>query len=138
MKARVIEEQHTKPDARLGSKQKANIMITYSTRKKVFNFLVLITCLIISASFVIGIKNFEVSLVKVSVQQKNTTVNVLVKAPKNTSVQFYMFGTDGNLVRQIQMTGTQQFSIENLPKGYYLYELFNNDERLKRGDIQIK
>lgn len=138
MAAMQIEEPPIKPAALQGFNKTKLIMIKFAIRKKIYNILVLATCLIISVSFVIEAKSLLPEGVSVTIQQQNTDINVFVRAPKNTNVQFYMFSTDGILIKQVQMTGTKKFSIENLSKGYYLYELFNKDERLKHGDIQIK
>ena len=100
--------------------------------------MVLASCLIIFASFAIEAKSFISNYVSVTVKQEDAEVNVYVKAPKNTSVQFYMFSTEGTLVKQIEIIGSKKINIGHLSKGYYLYELFNKDERLKRGDVEIK
>lgn len=110
----------------------------YSVNKKLFNVLILAASLIISSGFFIETKSVWDIPVSVSIEQQNNYVNILVNAPKNTRVQFYMFNTDGRLVKQLDITGTKKFTIDQLSKGYYLYELFNKDERIKRGDIQIK
>jgi hypothetical protein len=82
-------------------------------------------------------RNFSEAIM-MKVQQESDAITVSVKTSKDNKVQFYMFNTEGNLVKELNISGSKKVSITLLEKGVYLYEFFNNDERLKTGKIELK
>ncbi len=93
---------------------------------------------VIAILFIAGSSSANFSeAVNLRVQMDNDDVIVSVKAG-NKNVDFYMFTVNGSLVKQRNIQGSERFSIENLSKGTYLYELFSKDQRLKSGKIELK
>ena len=78
----------------------------------------------------IGI-NFQQDIVK-------NELNVTVQAPTETSLQLFIFTLDGKLVKEVVVTTLSITTIRNLEKGYYMYECFNKDTRMKNGTLLIK
>ena len=81
---------------------------------------------------------FSGNSVSVRIEKGETDITVSVKTQKKSAVQFYMFAANGNLIKQMNIEGCSKFSIEHLSKGTYVYDVFNNDERLKSGKIELK
>jgi len=61
-----------------------------------------------------------------------------VSASTNSSLHFYIFDMEGTLVYQAVLNNKQRKIIENLKKGTYLYDVFENDESIEEGKIIIK
>lgn len=76
--------------------------------------------------------------VTMKVEQESNAITISVKTSKDNKVQFYMFTVEGNLIKELTISGSKKISILSLEKGIYLYEFFNNDERLKSGKIELK
>ena len=74
----------------------------------------------------------------VSVVQENNDLTVSVKTSKNTTIKFYMFSVEGRLIKELNIYGSIRISITQLEKGIYIYDFFNNDERLKNGKIELR
>lgn len=82
------------------------------------------------------IKNADVNL---NVVQEENNILVSVKSSRiMRRIQFYMFNLEGSLVKEYDISGSKVITICLLPKGIYLYEFFNNDQRLKNGKIELK
>ena len=95
-------------------------------------------CLMVFSSFFDpnSEKNNELNLM---VSQQDNNILVSVKSVRNTNrTQFYMFNIEGNLVKEYSINGSKKITITQLEKGTYIYEFFNNDERLKNGKIELK
>ena len=75
--------------------------------------------------------NFQHDVVK-------NELNVTVQAPTETSLQLFIFTLDGKLVKEVVVTTLSITTIRNLEKGYYMYECFNKDTRMKNGTLLIK
>ena len=72
------------------------------------------------------------------IAQQDNNLLVTIKVAGNTGVQLYMFTVDGRLLKEYDINGSKKFVIQNLQKGIYLYEFFNNDQHLKTGKIELK
>ncbi len=102
--------------------------------------IVLITCFFLTAGFII--KNEESKFFNadtvVNVEQENNNLTVSVKTSKNINIRFYIFTVEGRLIKELNIYGSKRVSITQLEKGIYIYDFFNNDERLKNGKIVLK
>ena len=112
--------------------------MTHKLNKGFAKGILFIACLLILSSFFEPPYkgNTEVNL-KVAQQEDNILVSVRTFS-NSSKTQFYMFNIDGELVKQYDINGSRKIIISKLKKGIYLYEFFNNDERLKNGQIELK
>ena len=49
-----------------------------------------------------------------------------------------IFDLDGTMVYQAVLKNKEQKKIDNLPKGTYTYDVFQNDESIEEGKIIVK
>lgn len=79
---------------------------------------------------------------RVSVNFKNDVkkneLSISVKSGTNAVLQLFIFSPDGILVEEVAVSTHKITRVEGLKRGYYLYECFNNDERMKSGNLLIK
>ena len=61
-----------------------------------------------------------------------------VSANTNGTFHFYIFDLESTLVYQAVLTNKEKKNIENLKKGTYTYDVFENDESIEEGKIIIK
>jgi hypothetical protein len=61
-----------------------------------------------------------------------------VSAITSSTLHFYIFDLEGTLVYQAVLNNRERKMIENLKKGTYLYDVFENDESIEEGKIIIK
>jgi hypothetical protein len=52
--------------------------------------------------------------------------------------QFYLFDTDGNMVKQVQIRNRETTMLANFAKGDYLFEIFSDDERIENGTLSVR
>lgn len=52
--------------------------------------------------------------------------------------QLFLFDMDGKLVSQTQIRNSETASISRFEKGNYIFEVFNNDDRIEYGSIVVK
>ena len=52
--------------------------------------------------------------------------------------QLYLFDLDGKLSKQIQIRNKETTVLTNIVKGYYIFEVFSDDERIENGQLVIK
>lgn len=52
--------------------------------------------------------------------------------------QLFLFDVDGRLVKQANIKNKQTTVINNIDKGYYLFEVFSNDERIENGKVMVR
>ena len=108
-------------------------------RPLVFNAMLSLGFLATTAGIIAGGKpDTENMLLSVKVEQENGGITVSVKVPKVNTIQFYMFDADGLLISHLDLTGNKTVTINELQKETYLYEFFNNDPRLKSGQVELK
>jgi hypothetical protein len=61
-----------------------------------------------------------------------------VSANTSSTLHFYIFDLEGTLVFQAVLNNKERKSVDNLKKGTYLYNVFENDESIEEGKIVIK
>ena len=61
-----------------------------------------------------------------------------VSAVTSSTLHFYIFDVDGTLVFQAVLNNKDRKVIDNLKRGSYLYDVFENDESIEEGKIIIK
>lgn len=69
--------------------------------------------------------------------QKNE-LSIRIKSRTEDILQLFIFSPDGILVKEVPVSTHKITTIKSLKKGYYLYECFDNDERMKSGNLIIK
>ena len=55
--------------------------------------------------------------VMMKVEQENNTITVSVKTAKDNKIEFYMFTVEGNLIKELSISGTKKITIVPLEKG---------------------
>lgn len=68
---------------------------------------------------------------------KKKELSVTVKADTEATLQLFIFSPEGILIKEVAVSAQQVTRIKNLEKGYYMYECFNKDERMKSGNLFI-
>ena len=63
---------------------------------------------------------------------------ISVSATVEGSLNFYVFDLEGTLVYQAVLKNKEKKNIENLQKGTYVYDVFQNDQSIEEGKIIIK
>jgi Secretion system C-terminal sorting domain len=63
-------------------------------------------------------------------------VSVVSQIPD--AVHFYIFDLDGTMVYQATLKNKEEKKIDNLAKGTYTYDVFQNDESIEEGKIIVK
>lgn len=63
---------------------------------------------------------------------------ISVSAVTSGKLNFYVFDLEGTLIYQAVLTNKERKNIENLQKGTYIYDVFQNDESVEEGKIIIK
>jgi len=61
-----------------------------------------------------------------------------ISASTSSSLNFYIFDLEGTLVFQAVLINKEKKTIENLRKGTYLYDVFEQDISIEEGQIVIK
>jgi hypothetical protein len=61
-----------------------------------------------------------------------------VKGEEGKVYQLYLFDLDGNLVRQTEIRNKQTAFISNFQKGFYLFDVFCDDDRIGKGQIAVR
>ncbi|HEY6954655.1 MAG TPA: T9SS type A sorting domain-containing protein [Flavisolibacter sp.] len=61
-----------------------------------------------------------------------------VSAVTSSTLHFYIFDLEGTLVFQAVLNNKDRKVIDNLKRGSYLYDVFENDESIEEGKIIIK
>jgi hypothetical protein len=65
-------------------------------------------------------------------------LTIIVKSHRQTILQFFLFTPDGILVEKVAVSAQRTAIVLGLKRGLYLYECFDNDERMKSGSLLIK
>jgi hypothetical protein len=61
-----------------------------------------------------------------------------ISATTSSPLHFYIFDMEGTLVYQAVLNNKERKMVDNLKKGTYLYDVFENDESIEEGKIIIK
>ena len=64
--------------------------------------------------------------------------SVSVVSNLTETLHFYIFDLDGTMVYQAVLKDKEQKKIDNLLKGTYTYDVFQNDESIEEGKIIVK
>ena len=79
---------------------------------------------------------------RVAVKFKNDVINdkltISVKGGNTQVMNLFIFTADGVLVNQVAVSSSKLTITRGLKKGLYLYECFNEDQRMKSGSLLIK
>lgn len=79
---------------------------------------------------------------RVAVKFKNDVINdqltISVKGGNTQVMNLFIFTADGILVNQVVVSSRKLTTTRGLKKGLYLYECFNEDQRMKSGSLLIK
>lgn len=80
------------------------------------------------------------NLVELNFKQdkKKDELTIKAKSAWEGNVQFFIFSPDGFLINEISVCLNKITTIKGLKKGLYLYECFDNDNRMKSGSLMIK
>ena len=75
----------------------------------------------------------------ISFKQNAAENNVVIRFKCNSTApaQLFIFTADGILIKEVTIA-TPKVTITGLQRGYYLYECFNNDERINSGNLTVK
>ncbi len=63
---------------------------------------------------------------------------ISLKSGRSAIMQLFIFSPDGILIKEVAVSAHKITTIKNLQKGLYLYECFDNNERMKSGSLVIK
>ncbi len=66
-------------------------------------------------------------------EKHELNVTFISNAKNKEKYQLFIFTTDGILVEETSINTQAITTIKQLKRGYYLYELFDNDTKLKSG-----
>jgi hypothetical protein len=61
-----------------------------------------------------------------------------VSAVTSSTLHFYIFDLEGTLVFQAVLNNKDRKIVDNLKRGSYMYNVFENDESIEEGKIIIK
>ncbi|MEO6733331.1 MAG: hypothetical protein ABIN01_19060 [Ferruginibacter sp.] len=65
-------------------------------------------------------------------------LRISIKSSTEVIMQLFIFSPDGILIKEVAVSANKITTIKGLQKGYYQYECFDNDERMKSGSLMIK
>lgn len=70
----------------------------------------------------------------------NPTVNgtVSINSITDGSLQVYIFDLSGTLIHQLTLKDKEKYTLRNLKKGTYIYDVFKYDESIDSGRIIVK
>ena len=63
---------------------------------------------------------------------------ITVSANSSEQLHFMIFDLEGTLIYQTTLSNKEKKLIDNLKKGFYTYDVFENDESIEEGKIIIK
>ncbi|MEP7110082.1 MAG: hypothetical protein ABI760_18955 [Ferruginibacter sp.] len=88
-----------------------------------------------------GIPNISNYTARVAVNFKQDAekneLKIRVKSGTESLMQLFIFSPDGILITEVAICANKTTIIKGLKKGFYIYECFNNDERMKSGSLII-
>lgn len=74
----------------------------------------------------------------ITIHQDPSYGKLSISASTLSSLHFYIFDLEGTLVFQAVLNNKEKKTIENLRKGTYLYDVFEEDISIEEGKIVIK
>ena len=109
-----------------------------------FRIVALITCFMLvimynksKAEEVAPASTFKV-VINFSNNEKNDEMTITVKSNTMANLQLFLFSPEGVLVKQVEVSPLKVTTIKSPARGYYLYECFNKDARMKSGSLIIR
>ena len=69
--------------------------------------------------------------------ESQTVVFFKVKGSHGSVYHLYVFDLEGRLIKQTETRNKQTTLIKNMEKGIYLFEVFNDDDKIGNGQIAI-
>ncbi len=66
-----------------------------------------------------------------------TAVFFTVKGHQGNVYHLYVFDMDGRLIKHTETRSEQTTYIKKMEKGIYLFEVFNNDDKIGNGQIAV-
>lgn len=66
-----------------------------------------------------------------------TAVFFNVKGHQGNVYHLYVFDMDGRLIKHTEARSEQTTYIKKMEKGIYLFEVFNNDDKIGNGQIAV-
>lgn len=109
-----------------------------------FRMIALVTCFMLvilynktKAGEINPVSTYKV-VINFSHDVKNKELNITVRANTIASLQLFLFSPEGVLIKEVSVSSLKVTTIKNLDRGYYLYECFNRDARMKSGSLIIK
>ncbi|MEO6547619.1 MAG: hypothetical protein ABIN94_06450 [Ferruginibacter sp.] len=65
-------------------------------------------------------------------------LSIRVSSGSEVVMQLFLFSPDGILIEQAALSNRKTTIVKGLKKGYYIYECFDKDARIKSGSLLIK
>lgn len=66
------------------------------------------------------------------------TMHVISKDVNEGPVDFYVFALDGTMLANHRLNPGEHLRLGELPRGTYVYEVFDGDEMSEKGNLEIK
>jgi hypothetical protein len=102
------------------------------------NLLLVLSVFILTSFITTSKTNIYTNTVVVRVVQESNDIAVSVKTSADNKIEFFMFNVEGKLISKLSINGTKKINITQLEKGFYTYDFFSKDEKLKTGKIELK
>ncbi|MEO5891033.1 MAG: hypothetical protein ABIQ31_12310 [Ferruginibacter sp.] len=65
-------------------------------------------------------------------------LTIRIKSGTENTLQLFIFTADGILIKEVAVCAHMVTTVKGLGRGQYIYECFDNDERVKSGSLIIK
>jgi len=69
---------------------------------------------------------------------KKNELSISLKSVRDGNMQLFIFSPDGILIKEVAVRTHKITTTKGLNKGFYFYECFDNNERMKSGSLIIK
>ena len=111
-----------------------------------FRAILLVTCfmlaILVNKSMASGSPAHLSASARVAVNFKHNVekneLKIMVKTATEAVMQLFLFTPDGILIKEVAVSAHTNATVKGIKKGFYLYECFDNDERMKSGSLIIK
>lgn len=111
------------------------------TNPILFKMVVLVTCFLMAILYNKS-KAAEMTADKVAVNFlhdiKKHELRVTLVSDRTTNLQLFIFSPDGLLITETNVNSLVPTTIKNVKRGFYTYECFNKDTRMKQGSFIVK
>lgn len=111
-----------------------------------FRTILLVTCfmlvILVNKSMASGSPVRPLVSTRVAVNFKHNVakseLKIIVKTATEAVMQLFLFTPDGILIKEVAVSAHTTATVKGIKKGLYLYECFDNDERMKSGSLLIR